>query len=1004
MATASESPPDDGPLRAEPASQEPTFGRPSLHVTDGSMHGKESSPFGDSFRRLATGSAKFIQELREVNHWLTNWNHSERCALLKQLLKHMSSEQRRSLAMLLYPLHMKDMLIMAERAYPGSRFMPVYLPERGQKQAEEMTKYNAAYRAWLIRQPKICREAVSGVKSIDKDPRLTSAQRERRRAMLKKSLSTRPYHPQHEDMAYLSTEADVEEHHKLYAASHTEDEKLTLELKWWQSRFTDDTSIERRTLRLVLPDTFDTGLPGVDRRCLLQFTEDKLKMMSLHQGSRADHVTKPKLLTTSSMNRRKTGQQQQLPSLPSNTPKIRKTPSSPPPFLPCPMPVKKATTPRAIAAQATGTPHSTHSATTTPRQTPRRAASQRWGNLEASSTSPCPRHFSPSVRLTPVRVMAASARSNNSKCRQSDWVSESDSESASSDCDDSDTERAEEDKADGLQQQLSEVEAERSGQYEDLEICHPVRMHAPWLSTHKGREWTKYAADAFEQLGTPPEDSIVHPVTPEGGRFSCDMASRLQADQPMTARSLSRAAMMTPAGKASSTLNRSHHSRLPANGKTLLHRYISSWTETEQEQAIYLILTQLDARELFYIVFSIVPYTYCDFVSLLPSHLAVCILQYLTPDELRIASQVCKRWHRVAFSTDVWWFKYKELSRQTGVSVQFQQQHRDPNWLNLAMRIERVVHHWNKPLIQYTRMKVHRSRILGFNVDEERNLLATACHDGSVAVLDISSCFKWTVLHRFVPDKHTNCWCVALFGMQVVIGGYSDGCLRYWSWTTKTIAKTVKVHRAGTIYCMQIKAERMIIGCKNHHAYVFDVRCPNLPRCVLRGHKGEVYAVQLSNKATRAYTGSRDSSVREWQVSSGDCLRALNFERPVLGLSLHKGILSVCSSSDAVLLDCTAKTWKPSKPFQGHIRRIEDVSYIRGPHPRGHSLLVTSGKDSMVFIHDASRPGQPPIKQLFTHHFASVVSVHATTTAIFALAGSRVYMWRFDGPAAFSYE
>ena len=147
---------------------------------------------------------------------------------------------------------------------------------------------------------------------------------------------------------------------------------------------------------------------------------------------------------------------------------------------------------------------------------------------------------------------------------------------------------------------------------------------------------------------------------------------------------------------------------------------------------------------------------------------------------------------------------------------------------------------------------------------------------------------------------------------------------------------------------------------------------------------------------------------------------------------LSQGILAVCSSGDAFLLDCS-KPWKKRGAFQGHMRRyatpqlhnlrmfyylsimayaiyrwahaiqgnliiyillqvvvwilsvlllvtekhsssstipvthlfcffifhclcrIEDVSYLRGPHPLGASVLVTAGKDSTVTIHNCSK-------------------------------------------------
>jgi WD40 repeat protein len=114
-----------------------------------------------------------------------------------------------------------------------------------------------------------------------------------------------------------------------------------------------------------------------------------------------------------------------------------------------------------------------------------------------------------------------------------------------------------------------------------------------------------------------------------------------------------------------------------------------------------------------------------------------------------------------------------------------------------------------------------------------------------------------------------------------------------------------------------------------------DQRPPALPThpvCLrtLKGHTADVYSVSLSQDGKTAVSGSRDHSLRVWEVPSGECVKTLAGDRePVLYVCLTpdgQKALSAGSSENWTLRVWDMASGRCLKVLHGHIDTVHGIS------------------------------------------------------------------------------
>jgi WD40 repeat protein/serine/threonine protein kinase len=158
-------------------------------------------------------------------------------------------------------------------------------------------------------------------------------------------------------------------------------------------------------------------------------------------------------------------------------------------------------------------------------------------------------------------------------------------------------------------------------------------------------------------------------------------------------------------------------------------------------------------------------------------------------------------------------------------------------------------------------------------------------------------------------------------------------------------------HRhAVTGVALSLDGAVAVSGSKDRSLKVWDVpsgRC----RATLRGHEGSVWSVCVSDDGRRALSGSQDQTVKLWDLAAGRCLRTYHG---------HKGaVWSVCRTADgrfawSASWDGTVRLWEAAtgrclRTLRGHEAEVNRVAL--SPDER---LLLSASWDGTLGVWEAA--------------------------------------------------
>jgi len=130
-----------------------------------------------------------------------------------------------------------------------------------------------------------------------------------------------------------------------------------------------------------------------------------------------------------------------------------------------------------------------------------------------------------------------------------------------------------------------------------------------------------------------------------------------------------------------------------------------------------------------------------------------------------------------------------------------------------------------------------------------------------------------------------------------------------------------------------------------------NAHCQELQTVVQRGHNASVKAVTFTKDGKYLLTGSRDKTIKLWEIATGRELRSFyGHESTINDLALSPDGKQFLSSS----ADKSAKLWdiesgKIIKSFEGHEELLTSVSF----HPSGKTIL-TAGYDNQAILWDVA--------------------------------------------------
>lgn len=257
-----------------------------------------------------------------------------------------------------------------------------------------------------------------------------------------------------------------------------------------------------------------------------------------------------------------------------------------------------------------------------------------------------------------------------------------------------------------------------------------------------------------------------------------------------------------------------------------------------------------------------------DVLRLLPEHLVLAIVSYLSPCDLARASQVCVFWRDTLTSAWIW----RRLANL-------------PQWrLSSAEHAAQLGRyralHPNSPLPW---KKIFRERF------------------------KLRRCWLRGQCHVRTFEGHTGGVSCIQFDQSRIVSGSHDKTIRVWNIKTNSpwSVMTLTGH-SGEVRCLHLEGDRVASGSTDHTIKVWDldiqpawssIAC----KVTMVGHQDTVRCIQMSNAKQRVISGSYDATLKVWCLKTGTCLSTLTGHEGRV-LCLHwEGPLLLTGSSDKTL-------------------------------------------------------------------------------------------------------
>ncbi|XP_016430570.1 F-box/WD repeat-containing protein 7-like, partial [Sinocyclocheilus rhinocerous] len=351
----------------------------------------------------------------------------------------------------------------------------------------------------------------------------------------------------------------------------------------------------------------------------------------------------------------------------------------------------------------------------------------------------------------------------------------------------------------------------------------------------------------------------------------------------------------------------------PTGLQEWLHTF-QSWSGPEKLLALDELIDSCEPTQVKHMMQVIEPQFQRDFISLLPRELALHVLSFLEPKDLLQAAQTCRYWRILAEDNLLWREKCKEegideplhIKRRKVIKPGFAHS----PWKSAYIRQHRIDTNWRRGDLKSPKvLKGHDDHVITC-LQFCGNCIVSGSDDNT---LKVWSAVTGKCLRTLVG--HTGGVWSSQMRDNIIISGSTDRTLKVWNAESGECIHTLYGH-TSTVRCMHLHEKRLdplllqfdgihvVSGSLDTSIRVWDVETGN---CIhtLTGHQSLTSGMELKDNIL--VSGNADSTVKIWDIKTGQCLQTLQgphkHQSAVTCLQFNKNF--VITSSD----DGTVKLW-----------------------------------------------------------------------------------------------